>query len=46
MADWLEVRVVLAAVCVLAAATGCFLRREGWGWFLFVAVLVGPFGPA
>lgn len=33
-------RYVAPAVCVAAAALLLYADKEGWGWFLFVAVLL------
>jgi len=30
---------LVSIALVVAAAVLCFHKREGWGWFLFVAVL-------
>lgn len=34
------VRYIAAAICVVAAIVLAILQRDGWGWFLFVAVLL------
>lgn len=40
MAELSITEAVVAGLCVIAAG-GCILaRREGWGWFLFVAFLI------
>lgn len=30
---------LFSITCVLAAAALAWVQREGWGWFLFVAVI-------
>lgn len=32
------------AICAVAAAVLAWGRRDGWGWFLFVALLTYPAG--
>jgi hypothetical protein len=30
-----------SAICAAAAAFLCYKERDGWGWFLFAALLLG-----
>jgi len=34
------VRYIAAALCVIAAIVLAIMNRDGWGWFLFVALLL------
>ncbi len=34
------VRYIAATLCVVAAIVLAIMNRDGWGWFLFVALLL------
>ena len=38
----MELRWVAVAACFIASVVLAAMRREGWGWFLFVAFLMLP----
>ena len=38
------VSIITPTICVILAGVLAFRRTEGWGWFLFVAFILGVGG--